>query len=491
MTTEPTPTPPAPQRPGTAPNPFVGIPMSDYARDAVALILLLVSLALPWSFGGAAGTRGATDHIGVVLATVLSLLSLALTYLARAQVFGTAMSVGRAALVRGAANVPYALVVAVYLIVDASTGSDEWFRSGGVGTAAAVGLAGATVAGMPRESETESLSRWQVSTMRRGAVGLAALWTVLSFLNVILVLVGYRDYAGTDLARITIAVLIVFGVLAAATWGLYVRNAAARVAILAGTLAVLATTVVDWWTGWDLSGFGVESLHLPAFAVLPLLTLGAMVSSPLVRSGMKRMPASQRDSGAAVWLMVAIASIAGATIVMTILGLAGDAFASTGVAIGYIVTLVLIATAVLVAAAFVRQNFAGSRLLAIAVVGGTLLVGVVSLVLVDTLSSIGSLDVTLHVGLPLAVIALLTLSMRGAPVHSSGQAVAPETPPHPRADEAADPSTSAHALHQIATTIPELRPTVAANPSAYPELLEWMGQLGEPDVDAALAQRDA
>jgi len=496
MTTEPAPTPPAPQQPGTMPNPFAGIPLGDYVRDAVALVLLLVSLALPWSLDGLMGTRGATGHIEVVLITLLSVLSLALTYLARAQVFGPAFTAGKAALIRGAANLPYVLLVVIYLVIDASKGSDEWYISGGIGIAAAFGLSGAILAGMPRQSETDSLAGWQVSVMRQGTVGLAALWTVLSFLNLILSMVSYREYKGTDLAMVAIAVLIPLAALAAATLGLFWRNASARLALFVGALTVLGTSVIDWLTGWDISGIGMESLHKPGLNVLPLLALGAMVASPLVRTGMKHMAPSERDRRAATWLMLAIAGIAGASIISTILGLVGDNYSSTGMAIGYIVTLILTAAAVLVAATFVRQNFTGARLIALGAVGATIVIGIVSLVLVDKFSRIGSLDIIVHIGLPLAVIALLALSMRGAPVAATASAPpapqatpAPVAPAHPRADEAADPATSAQALHEIATTIPELRAAVAANPSAYPELLEWMGQLGEAAVDAAIAAR--
>ncbi len=512
MTTEPAPTATAPQQPGTTPNPFAGIPVGDYVRDAVALVLLLASLALPWNLDGAMmGTCGATGHIEVVLITLLSVLSLALTYLARAQVFGPGFSAGQAALIRGAANLPYALLVVIYLVIDASKGSDEWYVSGGIGIAAAFGLAGAILAGMPRQSETATLAGWQVSVMRQGTVALAALWTVLSFLNLILSMVSYREYKGTDLAMVAIGVLIPLAALAAATLGLYWRSASARLALYVGALTVLGTTVIDWLTGWDISGIGMESLYKPGLNVLPLLALGAMVASPLVRTGMKEAAPSERDRRAATWLMLAIAGIAGASMISTILGLIGDQYSSTGMAIGYIVTLILIAAAVLVAATFVRQNFAGSRLIAIGAVGATIVIGIVSLVLVDKFSSIGSLDIIVHIGLPLAVIVLLALSGRGAPVPATAAAApapqatpappAPVVPPapsavfappataHPRADEAADPATSAQALHEIATTIPALRAAVAANPSAYPELLDWMGQLGESAVDAAIATR--
>jgi hypothetical protein len=402
-------------------------------------------------------------------------------------------------------------------VIDASKGSDEWYSSGGIGVAAAFGLSGAILAGMPRQSETNALAGWQVSVMRQGAVGLAALWTALSFLNLILSLVNFRDSKGTALAMVAISGLIPLAALAAATLGLFWRSASARLALYAGAVTVLGTTVIDWLTDWDLSGNGVESLHMPGLSVLPLVVLGAMVASPLVRAGMKPMVASDRDRRAATWLMLAIAGIAGASVIVTILGIVGDHYSSTGAAIGYIVTLILVAAAVLIAASFVRQDFASARLIAMGAVGATIVIGIVSLVLVDKFSRIGSLDILVHVGLPIAVITLLALSLRGAPVAAAAttppapqatpappspavppspkkspagkKAPAPTAPAHPRADEAANPATSAQALHEIATTIPELRPTVAANPAAYADLVNWMGQLGEPEVDAAIAAR--
>ena len=54
---------------------------------------------------------------------------------------------------------------------------------------------------------------------------------------------------------------------------------------------------------------------------------------------------------------------------------------------------------------------------------------------------------------------------------------------------AADPSTPLHELMRIAEEKEDLRATIAANPSTYPDLLTWLGTLGDPQVDAALASR--
>ncbi|GMA25538.1 hypothetical protein GCM10025864_32970 [Luteimicrobium album] len=57
------------------------------------------------------------------------------------------------------------------------------------------------------------------------------------------------------------------------------------------------------------------------------------------------------------------------------------------------------------------------------------------------------------------------------------------------AEQAADPSTPLEVLAQIAEHAPALRPYVASNPSTYTALLDWLGALGDPAVDAALQAR--
>jgi hypothetical protein len=63
-----------------------------------------------------------------------------------------------------------------------------------------------------------------------------------------------------------------------------------------------------------------------------------------------------------------------------------------------------------------------------------------------------------------------------------------DAPQHTPA-QAADPSTPAEVLAEIAGSRPDLHPYLAANPATYPALLEWLGKLGDPDVDAALEAR--
>jgi hypothetical protein len=54
------------------------------------------------------------------------------------------------------------------------------------------------------------------------------------------------------------------------------------------------------------------------------------------------------------------------------------------------------------------------------------------------------------------------------------------------ADQAADPSTEQQTLADIAYRFPELRSVVAANPSAYPALRDWIAQAGSRGPERGL-----
>lgn len=56
-----------------------------------------------------------------------------------------------------------------------------------------------------------------------------------------------------------------------------------------------------------------------------------------------------------------------------------------------------------------------------------------------------------------------------------------------QASLAADPSTDAHVLADLAHAEPELWPAIAAHPNAYPGLIEWMHEHGLPDESAIAA----
>ncbi|WP_125777044.1 hypothetical protein [Antribacter gilvus] len=78
----------------------------------------------------------------------------------------------------------------------------------------------------------------------------------------------------------------------------------------------------------------------------------------------------------------------------------------------------------------------------------------------------------------------------GAARGDSTQVMSPvAVPPRWSAEQAIDPATPLADLARIVQEAPHLRPQVAANPSTYPALLDWLGALGDPAVDAALRTR--
>jgi len=92
---------------------------------------------------------------------------------------------------------------------------------------------------------------------------------------------------------------------------------------------------------------------------------------------------------------------------------------------------------------------------------------------------------------PAAAVSLT--KMAAPPAAPDPQTPGPQTldpqPPDPQAGAAGDPATPLPDLMSIAASRPDLRPLIAQNPSTYPDLLQWLGQLGDPAVDAALARR--
>ena len=66
----------------------------------------------------------------------------------------------------------------------------------------------------------------------------------------------------------------------------------------------------------------------------------------------------------------------------------------------------------------------------------------------------------------------------------------PSAPTHGyTAQQASDASTPAAILAQIAQEAPELRVNLAQNPATYPALLEWLGNLNDPQINEALRNR--
>lgn len=74
----------------------------------------------------------------------------------------------------------------------------------------------------------------------------------------------------------------------------------------------------------------------------------------------------------------------------------------------------------------------------------------------------------------------------GGPVQD--QKATAQAAQQPAAEQALT-TTDQMQIAQIAQYAPELRACIARNPNTYPALIEWLGQLGDPAINAALASR--
>ena len=534
MTTDPGGRPPERAQASAAPSPhpFAGIPLSDYLRDGVAALLLFVSLALPWDY-----QHGASDRIEVVLVTAASVLSLALPYLSRVGVFPATWTVRTTRTARLLANLPYALLAVVYLVVDGVTGDGF---SGGVGVALALGLAGAVLAAQPRRSELGPAEEDRAATEQwmlvvRVLTGLVAATVLVSFVLGLVTLADLGFSVGALVGLLADSVLV----LALVAWpllGTARRDAAWRAVLSALGVVFCLVFVIGASDAARLPQ--IQSLHFGGFGLVLLPAGAAAASAPGVLRGMRRTSGSERWVGAALRTFLVLAVVAVVTAVDAGVAVAEGA-SEAPVVIGLVLAL-LIAVAAVVGLSALRTSPAAGRGIALVLAGVVAVLGLVALVLAASDDYLGAVTypfLLLALGLPatVAVVLLVPPSMRpegagrgpsgglataayewqpaepvqpaeptapaGATAVTAVTAVTPAVPSVPpppvppvpparfTAAQAVDPGTDAAVLAQIAQDAPTLRPYVAANPATYPALLEWLGRLGDPEVDAALRAR--
>lgn len=417
MTTDPTSGPEGSGPAAPTPNPFAGIPARDLIVDVSAFLLLLISLALPWNINYSKGVINANDNVLVVLVTILSILSLALTYLGRARVFGTAVSAAQVGLIRAAANLPYALLVMALVIVDLAKVNSDSRAFPFIGYAAAFGLAGAALAGMPRvaESDKSETGGFKATILRLVLLGLAGLWIVVNFVGTINVFI---DWTGLDLKVATIASFlllqfVVFVPLALLAYGLLRRSAVARTAAIVAGAVALGIAIVSWLGDWEISG-GLESAHVPGLCVIAFMSLGVVASSHLVGASMHSIPDVQRYSRTAGVALLAQAGLAVASIFLMVLAFAADSVDSKIKGVGAIFTLLITAALAAVAFMMLRTDKSSTRLLALGAIAASLVVGILTAVLVKGATGVDIITVAVAFGLPLATLSLLLVpaSMR-------------------------------------------------------------------------------
>ncbi len=390
-----------------AASPFAGIPVSDYVRDGVAALLLLVSLALPWDV-----SSRASDKIEVVLLTILSLLTLALPYLARTGVLPTTWTVHTTRKVRLLANAPYVLLVLVYLVVDVVGGGDLADGWGGVGSAAALGLAGALLAAQPRESELGPQDQDRAVTDRwlQALLALAALLALTVLLTVILTATGTRLGGALFVLLVIVAAVFVLALAGLPAYGTWRRSEAARLTLVG--LGVMLAVAFVLRSGND-GLVTIESTHGGRFGLVLVPALAAVAAAPAVHRAMAAADPVTTWVRVAVNALDLVLVVAGYVAVSAVLTLAADGGELVPVVplVLAIVVGVLAAAVAFVARRSLARDATTGRPLALGGAGVVALLGIVLLVVTSNRVVLGGgvEHVLLAFGLPLLVVGALTV----------------------------------------------------------------------------------
>ncbi|PZF80391.1 zinc ribbon domain-containing protein [Jiangella anatolica] len=345
-------------------NPFADIPALDYARDIVALVLLLVSFGMPWDLFDTV-----TGKVYVILVTLLSVISLSLPYLKRAGVLPASWGTAELRLARLAANAPYVVVVLITLVL----GYIGDNNGDGVGVGIAFGLAGALLAAQGRETEQSpsgdgSLWRWIT-------LGIGGLFALLTVVSVVTFLTDAAEGLGWEFVTlIIVTMLLALGLAAVPLWGVYRGDAAWRDVLL--LVGVVALFVGVWQLGadltmedaWSLSVFGPRLILVPALAVA--------AAAPGLRSHYRQASGAAHWSAVGARMLELAMLVAAAGVVIYVLRIIGFED-GRGTAIVVLVLLLILALAGLVGRnALVRDPNAG-RAVAVAVGGVFILLGIV------------------------------------------------------------------------------------------------------------------
>src|SRR5690625_1797038 len=566
-------------------NPFADMKVGDLIRDAVALALLLISFGMPWD-----ALESSTGRLYVVFATLISIASLALPYLRRGGILPEAWSDNTVRGARLIANVPYAIVVVLTLVLG-YVGEGVGDSGRGIGIGVAFGTARADLAAQPRTSERAS----EVADAGLWRLTVAALGGLIAVLTVVSLVFFLVDADGAEWADIdfVIAYMLFFAAVALLPVAAFLGGKAPSrdVLIVLGAVGVLA----GFWMLGGAAGNGAWLLRFDGPTMLFWPALAAAASAASLPSVLPPEGGSARWIGLPVRLFRLLAIAGGGAAVLAAVTIARDD-SGRGTEITLLVVLLLLVVAALIGRNALVANARTGRATALVVAGAFVVFGIVyaavaansdpgfntlAAVVVSLLfvfaAAIGyALLVPAAVRADLGPVGAVSPSFlrsskptepgsgAGNGVAGTGAAAAPASSVAPQAsdpattvvgggsdvgaasshpaeahpqeqrfsssigpedatrvqprveadrasgpadtvdsaaggavgagsgftaEQAADPSTPLQVLADIAAAEPGLRPHIASNPSTYPELLDWLAQLGDPDVNEALHRR--
>ena len=504
-------------------NPFAGITVRDYLLDGVAVLLLLISLFLSWN----AGVNKSTDHIAVIVIMVLTLFTVSIHYLHRAGVLPASLAPGKVHLFRVLSLIPYLVLAGVFTVLELIK-VFKWMGSSltgypALGVAYFIGLAAVVLIALPRSFEVRTdnpLANPAYGLIAvRGISGLAGVTSLFATVFYLIVMRDLHSQDWLDTIAMVLLGLLTAAVLAAPAVLLRAPNTAPLLRILPAIGAAAALQM--------MIGNGYVGLFEPYFGLFLLPLIGAVAANPALAAydrNHQELDLHQRTATVATFAIVPVAVL---TLFTAITGIIVSSNKVPAGLIAIAVLSVFIVLAALVGGAQLRSNPAGGRGAALVAFGAT---AVIALTIVIIGAAADNIDVNpwqmvLLLGLP--VIGVYSLvgpkvvresaaaNRPARPTQGHDQPAqwaqpglapqgvaqpAPPAPPAPAApaapqegpnpaDIAADPNAPGKALADIASNHPHLRPVIAANPGTYPELLQWLGSLGDPQVDAALATR--
>ena len=523
---------PPPQSYSPTRSAFVDIRIGDYTRDGTAAALLFVSLFLPWSATvGIARVGSSALVLLLVLPTLLSLASLLLPYVARLGMLGPNWNVGQIRVLRLVANGPLIATVVGLVVYDVIRGmfrfseSSSVFTGNGVGAGAWFGLAGALLAAQPRAAEIRidprTAPRWLalVKPLVFVAWGSSVASALLALIYILVSVSRYRYYDGPQtfesLIVLFVSSAVPIVVVGVAAVGLARRFASWRLTIAALGIALLAAGLLHSIS----EGTSVELFHTvtasPYYGITFLIAAAAITFIPFgvasvgdgthpgyvwlaaARNGMlliavwsfgvgfSQIAMAATQFGIVPWgdalVLAVLAILFGILAVVGVRSLSLrysslDPRPSREVGLGVCVgLLVLMLARLVVQSAMYGEIYYSAWIFDLAMV--------VLVVLVALALTVSPAVRNLYAGVQLfasATTVTAAIPNLGQPVRPSGRAL-----------EAADPRTPAAVLFEIASSSPELRPAIAANPSTYDDLVTWLEALGDPAVDVALDRRAA
>lgn len=511
---------------------FVDIRIGDYTRDGTAAALLFVSLFLPWSATvGIARVGSSALVLLLVLPTLLSLASLLLPYVARLGMLGPNWNVGQIRVLRLVANGPLIATVVGLVVYDVIRGmfrfseSSSIFTGNGVGAGAWFGLAGALLAAQPRAAEIRidprTAPRWLalVKPLVFVAWGSSVASALLALIYILVSVSRYRYYDGPQtfesLIVLFVSSAVPIVVVGVAAVGLARRFASWRLTIAALGIALLAAGLLHSIS----EGTSVELFHTvtasPYYGITFLIAAAAITFIPFGVASV-----GDGTHPGYVWLAAARNGMLLIAVWSFGVGFSQIAMAATqfgivpwGDALVLAVLAILFGILAVVGVRSLSLRYSSldprpSREVGLGVCLGLLVLMIARLVVQSAMYGeiyysawifdLAMAMLVVLVALALTVSPAVRKLYAGVQLFASATTVTAAIPnlgqpvrPSGRALEAADPRTPAAVLFEIASSSPELRPAIAANPSTYDDLVTWLEALGDPAVDAALDRRAA